>query len=122
MAELQRDLRVVPSEAVFPELAGNLNVKVCDDQLLICPDIYHRLEQIQPVRAASDLFLFLESFSEDVAEALGWAPNHIYLAHQSLAHLLLHYLVPEQISFPSLPADVKLPELAYVEFTQKYRQ
>ncbi len=94
------DLRVSPSEAVFGGLPGRLEAKVCGDQLLLPTDTYNRLQNINPLHNTTDLFLFFEEFPEDVARYLGWAPQHVYLAHWYLADLLQHHLPEGQISYP----------------------
>lgn len=106
------DLRVSPSEAVFDGLPGRLEAKVCGNELLLPPDTYNRLQNIGSLRKASDLILFFEESPEDVAYLLGWAPQHVYLAHWYLANLLQHHLPECQISYPPrLPGP--LPELQY---------
>lgn len=105
------DLRVSPSEAVFGGLPGRLEAKVCGNELLLPPDTYHRLRNnLGSLHHATDLFLFFEHAPEDVAYVLGWAPQHVYLAHWYLADLLQHHLPKEQISYPPRMAG-PLPDL-----------
>ncbi len=103
------DLRVSPSEAVFGGLPGRLEAKVCGGELLLPTDTYNRLENIGPLRKATDLFLFFEEFSDKVAYYLGWAPQQVYLAHWYFADLLQHHLPEGQIIYPpkmeGSPAD-----------------
>ncbi len=115
------DLKVSPSEAVFSGLPGRLEAKVCGGELLLPTDTYNRLQNIGSLYKATDLFLFFEQASEDIASVLGWAPQHVYLAHWYLADLLQHHLPEGQISYPSQMKGPP-PDLEYDYNGLKYVQ